>query len=72
MSKIKFKNKKLYEETMELIAIGNRGVQTAIKQSFRKGIPVVFGFMDSIIYRFPDGTITTRSPFGKLKPKKKN
>lgn len=72
MSKIKFKNKKLYEETMELIAIGNRGVQAAIKQSLRKGIPVVFGFMDSIIYRLPDGTITTRSPFKKLKTKKKN
>lgn len=70
MKKLKFRNKKLYEETLEMISIGNRGVQQAISQSFARGIPVVFGLMDKVFYRYPDGNITTRSPFKKQKPKK--
>ena len=62
-----YKNKNLFREALEYAAIGNRGVQLAIQESQRKGIPTVFGIMDKIFYRMPDGTITTKSPFKKKK-----
>jgi len=60
-----FRNKKIYEEALQFAAIGNRGVQLALKESIRKGIPSVFGIMNKIFYRMPDGTITSKSPFRK-------
>jgi hypothetical protein len=60
-----FKNKKIYEEAVRFAAIGNRGVQLALKESLKKGIPSVFGIVNKIFYRMPDGTITSKSPFGK-------
>jgi hypothetical protein len=60
-----FKNKNIYKEAFQYAAIGNRGVQNALKESTRKGIPVVFGILNKILYRMPDGTITTKSPFKK-------
>jgi len=62
-----YKNKNLFREALEYAAIGNRGVQLALQESQRKGIPTVFGIMDKIFYRMPDGTITTKSPFKKRK-----
>jgi hypothetical protein len=67
MAKFSFKNKNLYQETLMYLAIGNKGVQLALKESQRKGIPTVFGIMDKVFYRMPDGTITTKSPFKKRK-----
>lgn len=64
-----FKNKNLYKEALEMAAIGNRGVQMALKDSEIRGIPTVFGIMDSIFYRMPDGSITAKSPFVKSKRK---
>jgi hypothetical protein len=61
----KFRNKDIYKEALIFAAIGNRGVQLALKESKRKGIPVVFGILDKIFYKMPDGTITTKSPFKK-------
>jgi hypothetical protein len=61
----KFRNKDIYKEALLFAAIGNRGVQLALKESKRKGIPVVIGILDKIFYRMPDGTITTKSPFKK-------
>ncbi len=65
----KYKNKNLFREALEWAAIGNRGVQLALQESQRKGIPTVFGIMDKVFYRMPDGTITTKSPFKKTKKK---
>ena len=61
----KFRNKNIYKEALLFAAIGNRGVLMALKESQRKGIPVVYGILDKIFYRMPDGTITTKSPFRK-------
>lgn len=63
----KFRNKDIYKEALQFAAIGNRGVQMALNESQRKGIPVVFGILNKIFYRMPDGTITTKSPFKKKK-----
>lgn len=70
MKNFKFKNyrnKNLFREALEWAAIGNRGVQLALEESKRKKIPTVFGIMDKVFYRMPDGTITTKSPFKKKK-----
>jgi len=62
-----FRNKKIYEEALRFAAIGNRGVQQALKESLRKGIPSVVGIMNNIFYRLPNGKLTSKSPFGKRK-----
>ena len=54
-----------YKRSMELIAIGNRGVNLAIHENEKKGLPNVFGIEKQIYYRMPDGSITTKSPFRK-------
>ena len=60
-----FKNKNIYREALLFAAIGNHGVQLGLNESERKGIPSVFGIMNKIFYRLPDGTITSKSPFKK-------
>ncbi len=60
-----FRNKDIYKEALQFAAIANRGVQVALKEGVRKGIPSVFGIMNKIFYRMPDGTITSKSPFKK-------
>jgi hypothetical protein len=60
-----YKNKNLFREALEYAAMGNKGVQLAMQESQRKGIPTVFGIMDKVFYRMPDGTITTKNPFKK-------
>ena len=54
-----------YQRLLELVAIGNRGVNAAILENEKKGLPNVFGIKNRIYYRMPDGTITTKSPFKK-------
>ena len=58
-----YKNKNLFREALEYAAIGNHGVMLAIKKSKRLGIPTVFGIIDKVFYRMPDGRITTKDPF---------
>ena len=65
MSISRIKNLKFYQRALELIAIGNRGVNAAIIENEKKGLPNVFGIKNKIYYRMPDGTITTKSPFKK-------
>jgi hypothetical protein len=60
-----FKNKKIYEEAIRFAAIGNRGVQLALAESLKKGIPSVFAVMNKVFYRLPSGEITNKSPFKK-------
>ena len=60
-----FKNLAFYKRALELIAIGNRGVNAAILENEKKGLPNVIGIKNKIYYRMPDGTITTKSPFKK-------
>ena len=69
MKKSPHKSQSFYKRALELIAIGNRGVQAAMIENRKKGLPNVFGIDDKIYYRMPDGTITMKSPFRK---KKKN
>ncbi|HKR04515.1 MAG TPA: hypothetical protein VJY62_07750 [Bacteroidia bacterium] len=61
--------KKLRKQSEEYVRIGQRGVDEAIKDSFSKGIPVVFGREGKIIWQYPDGYETTKSPFKKVKGK---
>jgi hypothetical protein len=61
----RLKNIQFYQRSMELIAIGNRGVNSAILENEKKGLPNVFGIKNKIYYRMPDGTITSKSPFKK-------
>ena len=63
----KYKNNNLFKEALEFAAIGNRGVQLAMIDSQKRNIPTVFGIMDMVYYKLPDGTITTKSPFKKRK-----
>ena len=69
---MKFKNIKnigFYQRALELIAIGNKGVQLALAENKKKGLPNVFGIDNKIFYQMPDGTVTTKSPFKKSKRK---
>ena len=59
------RNLEFYKRAMEFIAIGNRGVNSAIRENERKGLPNVIGIQNKIYYRMPDGTMTTKSPFKK-------
>jgi hypothetical protein len=63
------RNLEFYQRAMELIAIGNRGVNSAILENEKKGLPNVFGIKNKVYYRMPDGTITTKSPFKKRSSK---
>ena len=62
-----YKNSNLFKEALEFAAICNRGVQLAMIDSKKRKIPTVFGIMDMVFYRLPDGSITTKSPFKKRK-----
>ena len=65
---MKFKNIKniaFYQRALEFIAIGNKGVQLAMAENKKKGLPNVFGIDKTIYYQMPDGTITKKSPFKK-------
>ncbi len=61
----RLKNLEFYQRAMQLIAIGNRGVNSAILENEKRGLPNVFGIKDKVYYRMPDGTITSKSPFKK-------
>ena len=63
----KLKNLEFYKRALELISIGNRGVNAAILENEKKGLPNVFGIKNRVYYRMPDGTITSKSPFKKHK-----
>lgn len=63
----RIKNLEFYKRALELISIGNRGVNAAILENEKKGLPNVFGIKNRVYYRMPDGTITTKSPFKKNK-----
>ncbi|HNR18791.1 MAG TPA: hypothetical protein PKN75_02770 [Bacteroidia bacterium] len=63
----KIKNPEFYKRALELIAIGNRGVQLALIENKKMGLPNVLSIGGKIFYQMPDGTITTKSPFKKKK-----
>lgn len=64
-----FKNKDFYKESIEIMAISNKGVALAIKESEEMGITTVHAIMDSTFYRMHDGSITAKSQFIKSKRK---
>jgi len=61
----RLKNLEFYKRALELISIANRGVNAAILENEKRGLPNVFGIKNKIYYRMPDGTITSKSPFKK-------
>lgn len=65
----KFNNLKIYQKIFEFMRIGNKSVQLAIAENKKMGLPNVFSMSNTIYYRMPDGTITTKSPFKKTKKK---
>ncbi len=68
----KIKDKNLFRNAIEFLTIGNIGVNRAIEESISLGLPVVFGYMNTVLFRMPDGTITSKSPYKKIVQKKKN
>ncbi|MBL7929018.1 MAG: hypothetical protein JNL47_06050 [Bacteroidia bacterium] len=68
----KLKDNTVYQQMMELIRIGNKGREQTLAKNKRLGFPNEFSINGTLCFQLPDGTITTRSPFKKLKSKKKN
>lgn len=67
----KIKKTGFYQRVIELLTIGNRGVQMALAENKRKGLPNVVSINKTICYQMPDGTITTKSSFKKKKASSK-
>jgi hypothetical protein len=53
----KWKNKSVLREAHEFEKIGMRGVESAIRLSLRKKIPLVFSFGGLLCYLLPDGKL---------------
>ncbi len=56
--------------TSELVRIGNRGVERALAENRRLGIPSAFSFRGRIVYELPDGTLTETDPFASTAPER--
>ncbi len=52
-----------YEFGFEIVRIGNEAVHEVQEKNRKLGIPNVYGLNGNIIYEYPDGTITTKSPW---------
>ncbi len=49
--------------------IGNSAIRKAQKESLKKGIPNVYSKNKIIYFQLPDGIITMKNPFKKMKNK---
>lgn len=63
----KFNDLKMYQKIFEFMRMGNKSVQLALAENKKNGLPNVFSMNNIIYYQMPDGTITTKSPFKKMK-----
>ena len=53
-------SRETYEQTMEIIRIGNRAVREAQAENHRLGLPNIYSRNGKIIYEMPDGTIVVK------------
>ncbi len=49
-----------YEQTMEVVRIGNRAVREAQAENHRLGLPNIYSRGGKIIYEMPDGEIIVK------------
>jgi hypothetical protein len=50
-------SRETYEQTMEIIRIGNRAVRQAQEENHRLGLPNIYSRNGKIIYEMPSGEI---------------
>lgn len=50
-------SRKTYEQTMEIVRIGNAAVREAQAENHRLGLPNIYSRNGKIIYEMPDGEI---------------
>jgi len=62
MGNIEFNNIEIYRRAILIERIGNIGVEKAIEENRRKGIPSVYSINGRIVYELADGTITELEP----------
>lgn len=53
-------SRETYEQTMEIIRIGNRAVREAQAENHRLGLPNIYSRNGRIIYEMPDGRIVVK------------
>lgn len=53
-------SRETYEQTMEIIRIGNRAVREAQAENHRLGLPNIYSRNGKIIYEMPDGEIIVK------------
>lgn len=59
-----------YEQTMEIIRIGNAAVREAQAENHRLGLPNIYSRNGRIIYEMPDGEIIVKENSERDKPEK--
>lgn len=53
-------SRETYEQTMEIVRIGNAAVREAQAENHRLGLPNIYSRNGKIIYEMPDGTIIVK------------
>ncbi|MDQ3063482.1 MAG: hypothetical protein M3R14_11585 [Acidobacteriota bacterium] len=53
-------SRETYEQTMEIIRIGNRAVRQAQEENHRLGLPNIYSRNGKIIYEMPNGEIVVK------------
>ncbi len=53
-------SRETYEQTMEIIRIGNRAVRQAQEENHRLGLPNIYSRNGKIIYELPNGEIIVK------------
>lgn len=53
---------KTYQQTMEVVRIGNKAVRRAQEENRRLGLPNVYSRNNKLIYEMPDGKIVIKEP----------
>jgi hypothetical protein len=51
---------KTYQQTMEIVRIGNKAVRRAQEENRRLGLPNIYSRNNKLIYEMPDGTIIVK------------
>ncbi len=53
-------SRQTYEQTIEIIRIGNRAVRQAQEENHRLGLPNIYSRNGKIIYEMPNGEIVVK------------
>ena len=52
----------IYKRAIEVIAIGNRAIQSAREDLRNNWLPIVFSRNGKVYYELPDGSVTDQNP----------